>query len=476
MSELLRPSYHRTRLRPRMFHIGLGAFAKAHVLVFHDDMLRRTESDWGVVAARLHSGVAELDLLDEADGIYTVGEMSGDDIALRQVGAIVKTLHPARDGVEALIAQVADPDLCLITLTITEKGYCLKDGRLDRYHPAIEKDLASPDQPESAIGLITAGLRRRWRAGLPPLTILSCDNLPSNGELCYAAIRDFADHLDAGFGNWVREACRFPSSMVDRITPTMTETSRGQLAEALGRPDTNGVLCEPFRQWVIEDDFAGERPAWDLVGAELVDDVAPFEKMKLRLLNGSHSFLAYVGALAGLETISDCMLEPDLLRACRQLMLEEQAPTLDMPHGVDIALYADTLIDRFSNGALRHKTIQIATDGSQKLPQRLLAPVRDHLKAGRPWPLTALAIAGWMHYCRGRSEQGENLPLNDPLSARIKTIISETDGAKYVEELLGLSEIFSTDLPASVIFSTRIQTAYDQLRSEGVLRSVAANL
>jgi len=458
-----------------MLHIGLGAFAKAHVLVFHDDMLRRTDTDWGIVAARLHSGMAEFDFLDEADGLYAVGEMSGDDIVLRQVGAIIKTLHPARDGIEALVAQVADPELCLVTLTITEKGYCLKDGRLDPDHPAIAQDLASPERPESAIGLIAMGLLRRWQAGLPPLTVLSCDNLPSNGSLCRAAVTDFADHLGPDFGKWVRQTCRFPCSMVDRITPAMTAASHKQLAQALGRPDANGILCEPFRQWVIEDDFAGERPAWDLVGAELVDNVAPYEEMKLRLLNGSHSFLAYLGALAGLETISDCMLEPDLVRAARQLMLDEQAPTLNVPAGVDVALYADTLIDRFSNSALHHKTIQIASDGSQKLPQRLLTSVRDHLNTGRAWPLTALAIAGWMLYCRGRSEQGQDLPLNDPLSTRISAIAAEMDGAEYVEELLALNEIFGTDLPASVVFCTRIQSAYDQLRSEGVLRSVAGS-
>jgi len=476
MSELLRPSYHRTRLRPRMLHIGLGAFARAHVLAFHDDMLRRTNSDWGVIAARLHSGMDDLTLLDDADGLYTIGEMSGDDISLKQVGAIIKTLHPVRDGIDALLAQIADPELCLVTLTITEKGYCLKDGHLDPDHPEVSRDLASPGNARSAVGVLGEGLRRRWRAGLAPLTVLSCDNLPSNGKLCRTAIAEFADRLDPAFGNWVREACRFPCSMVDRITPAMTDASHRQLAEALGRADPNGILCEPFRQWVIEDDFAGDRPAWDLVGAEVVGNVAPYEDMKLRLLNGSHSFLAYLGALADIETIAECMLEPDLVRAARQLMLEEQAVTLDIPEGVDIALYADTLIDRFSNTALHHKTTQIASDGSQKLPQRLLQSARAHLRWGRSWPLTALAIAGWMLYCRGKSEQGEALPLNDPLSATITAIAGKADGADYVEELLTISEIFSTDLPASVVFCTRIQSAFEQLRSRGVLKSVAAVL
>jgi len=476
MSELLRPSYHRTRLRPRMLHIGFGAFAKAHVLVFHDDMLRRTGADWGVVAARLNSGMEDLNRLDEADGLYTVGEMSGGDIALRQVGAVIKTLHPVRDGVEALLAQIANPDLCLVTLTITEKGYCLKDGALDLVHPVIAQDLRTPELAKSAIGLLAEGLRRRWQAGGAPLTVLSCDNLPSNGTLCRAAITGFAERLDPEFGKWAQDSCRFPCSMVDRITPAMTVTSHQQLADTLGRPDANGILCEPFRQWVIEDDFAGDRPAWDLVGAEFVDNVAPYEDMKLRLLNGSHSFLAYLGAMAGLETIADCMLEPVLVRASRQLMLGEQALTLDLPEGIDIDLYADTLIDRFSNTALHHKTTQIASDGSQKLPQRLLASARDHLNAGRPWPLTALAIAGWMLYCRGQAEPGTDLPLNDPLGARITAIAEKVDGADYVEEMLALSEIFGTDLPASIVFCTKVQSSFDQLRSLGILNSVSSVL
>ncbi|ASP34704.1 mannitol dehydrogenase family protein [Labrenzia sp. VG12] len=472
-SDLSKPDYDRTRLRPRLFHLGLGAFAKAHVLVFHDEMLRQTGSDWGVVAARLHSGAKDLTLLDEASGLFAVGEMSGEDLALRQVGAILKTLHPQRDGMATLLAQIADPELAVITLTITEKGYCLKNGDLDLDHDGIRQDLSSPDTPTTAIGLIAQGLRLRQAAGLPGLTILSCDNLPSNGHLCQKAVSSYAAQLDPVLAKWIAETCRFPSSMVDRITPAMTEASHHQLSEALGHPDPNGILCEPFRQWVVEDAFAGDKPAWDLAGAEFVEDVAPYEELKLRLLNGSHSFLAYLGALAGFDTIAECMNSPVLKASARRLMLDEQAPTLKVPAGVDVNRYADALIARYANTALHHKTTQIASDGSQKLPQRLLASVCNHLQAGRSWPLTALAIAGWMHYCRGHTEDGTALPLNDPLADQIAALAARSEGRDFVDGILSLHEVFDADLPETPGFAETIHSAYELLQAHGVLASLS---
>lgn len=476
MSSIQGISYDRSALKPRILHLGFGAFAKAHVMVFHDDMLRQSPGDWGVIAARLHSGADELTELDEAHGVYTVGEMSGEDLQLREIGCVTGTVHARRDGMPALLSRIADPLLCVITLTITEKGYCLSGSTLDLAHEGIQKDLATPGDPQTAIGIIAQGLAMRMAAGASGLTILSCDNLPANGDLCRQALLAYAGEFDPKLKEWIASNCRFPCSMVDRITPAMTEASQQKLDAALGRPDPNGILCEPFRQWVIEDSFAGERPAWDLAGAQFVADVAPFEEMKLRLLNGSHSFLAYLGALAGMETISDCMNEPVLKAAAKKLMLDEQAPTLQVPEGVDIARYADDLIDRFSNSALRHKTTQIASDGSQKLPQRLLAPIRDHLAQGRRWPLSAFAVAGWMHYCRGTSESGASLPLNDPLSEQIRTIAGEYDGADYVNSLLSLVPVFGEELPATPAFADTIRAAYDDIGSRGVINSIAASL
>lgn len=470
---LSRPTYDRAILKPRLFHIGFGAFAKAHIAVFHDEMLRQTGCDWGVVVSRLNSGADELTALDEADHLFTVGEMADEELNLRQVGAIIKTLHPGRDGVEALLKQIADPDLHVITLTITEKGYCLAGGHLDLKNSAIVGDLANTSAPKSAIGLIVEGLRRRKAAGLPGITILSCDNLPTNGKLCEIAVLEFAEQINPGLKSWISAECRFPSSMVDRITPAMTDEAYGKLEIALGSPDTNAVLCEPFRQWVVEDNFAGEKPAWDVAEAAFVDNVEPYEDLKLRLLNGSHSFLAYLGALSGKETIADCMADETVKKAARKLMLEEQALTLDVPDGFDVAEYASQLIERFCNSALKHKTTQIASDGSQKLPQRLLAPIRTHLASERDWSLAAFAVVGWMLYCRGTSETGALLPLNDPMAARITEIVSTSDGDDYVRNMMHLDTIFGNDLSSDPQFSDAIIAAYQSLKSNGVQRSLA---
>lgn len=475
-ANIFRPPYDRSALKTRVFHIGFGAFAKAHTAVFHDDMLRQANNDWGMVVARLNSGEDALTALDQAQRLFLVGEMSDDSIALRQVGAVIKTLHPRRDGIGSLIRQISEPDLQVITLTITEKGYCLVRDVLNLENPGIVADLKSPSTPTTAIGLLVEGLRQRKDAGLSGLTILSCDNLPSNGRLCRTAVLEFAGHREPDLKAWISDTCRFPCSMVDRITPAMTKESHQKLENAAGAPDPNGILCEPFRQWVIENNFAGEKPRWDLAGASFVDDVEPFEDIKLRTLNGSHSFLAYLGALAGKETIADCMADPVFKSAAHKLMMSEQAPSLTIPEGFDIEDYAGMLIDRYSNRALHHKTTQIAADGSQKLPQRILAPVRSLLDAGRPWPLAALAIAGWMHYCRGVSEAGTKLPVNDPHADRIAELASGSDDDGYVLNMMLLAGIFGSDLPANPSFVGQVTSAYQTLKTDGVNTALAACL
>lgn len=475
-SALSRPSYDRAALKVRLLHIGFGAFAKAHTAIFHEDMLRRTESDWGMAVARLNSGEKELTALDEADHLFTVGEMSNDDLRLIQVGAVIKTLHPKRDGIDALIRQISDPDLEVITLTITEKGYCLSGDGLDLANPGIAADLTAPKTPSTAIGVLVEGLHQRKLAGLPGLTILSCDNLPSNGKLCRTAVLAFAGKRDQNLKDWISDACQFPCSMVDRITPAMTAFSHLKLDSALGSPDPHGILCEPFKQWVIEDCFAGAKPRWDLAGASFVEDVEPFEDMKLRMLNGSHSFLAYLGALADKETVADCMADPVFKTAARKLIMDEQVPTLSVPDGFDITAYADTLIERYSNTALHHKTTQIAFDGSQKLPQRLLAPIRNHLSQGRSWPLSALAVAGWMRYCRGVSEGGKNLPNHDPLAGDIRGYVAASDDEGYVSNMMRIAGVFGSDLPADSVFVSQVTRAYDTIKANGVRAALADRL
>jgi fructuronate reductase len=473
---VVQAGYDRAALRPRILHLGFGAFARAHPLLYTDLALAETRADWGVVAARLNTGAEELSALDQADGRYTVVITSDQGISARRVGCIVRTLHPGRDGKDVIPDLMASPALGIVTLTITEKGYCLAGDELDLSLPGIRYDLESPQSPKTAIGTIVEGLNRRRLAGLGGLTILSCDNLPANGHACHTAVLALARLRDAALADWIADTCTFPCSMVDRIVPAMSDESHALLTRILGHPDPNGILCEPFRQWVIEDDFAAGRPDWHLAGAEFVDDVAPFEEVKLRMLNGSHSCLAYLGALAGHETVADCMQDPLFRAAARRLMLSEQAPTLRVPDHIDLTAYADRLIERFSNSHLHHRTIQIAADGSQKLPQRLLAPIADHLRNGTPWPLSALAIAGWMRFLRGQAEDGAPLTVQDPLTDTLTLCAKEADGNTYVDALLALEQVFPTDLAANSEFRSLLHNAYRTLATQGAQASLTQTM
>ena len=309
-------------------------------------------------------------------------------IALGVAGLIVTQgtdLSAGRQvGLAAVLAALTQPEIAIVSLTISEKGYCHHpaSGRLMAEHPAIAHDIAHPAQPQSAPGLLLAALRLRRERGLPPFAVMSCDNMPANGRVTRQVLLDLAQRQDPALADWVRQEVAFPSTMVDRIVPAATPATLDEIAAALGGVrDECAIACEPFIQWVVEDNFAAGRPAWELAGAQLVSDVLPFEHMKLRMLNGSHSFLAYLGYLGGYRYINECMADEHYRRAALRLMLDEQAPTLSVT-GISLTDYAAQLIARFSNPALQHLTWQIAMDGSQKLPQRLLDAVRWHLRHG----------------------------------------------------------------------------------------------
>lgn len=452
-------------LQPRILHLGFGAFARAHMMVYLQD-LRDAGGDWRVIACRLNSGVEGLDALQAAGLEYDVLATDDTGTQTRRITTLAGTLHPARDGIDAVLARIADPSLAIISLTITEKGYALREGRLDRDHTAIRADLADPDHPRSAIGVIVAGLAARRAAGHGGLSVLSCDNLPLNGALARQAVLDFADMRDADLASWIERNVSFPATMVDRIVPALDDAALDLIAATTGRADRESIVTEPFRQWVIQDNFAADRPDWARAGAQLVPDVAPYEEMKLRMLNGAHSFLACVGQLSGYRTVADCMDDTVLRQATLRLMLNEQARTLKPLDGIDLEVYARRLIDRFSNSRLHHRTAQIATDSSAKLPQRLVAPAADHVAAGRPWPLTALAIAGWMQLVRHTVSQGN--ALSDPMRDVLADTVARTqDGAEFIDAMLQLREVFPPDLAANPRFAIPIHDAYQALLKGG---------
>lgn len=474
-----RPAWSRARLVPRMVHIGCGAFHRAHQAMYLHQLLASSDCDWGICAVNLmsESGKRLVEQLREQEMLYSVTESGESGQTQTLIGAIKEALHPALDGCDAILRALARPETAIVSLTVTEKGYCVNpaSGQLDRHHPLIQHDLSDPGRPKSAVGFIVEALRLRRDAGLPGFTVLACDNLRENGHVARAAVLGLAQLRDAALATWIEAQVTFPCTMVDRIVPAVTEETQQEIAALLGVNDPCGVVCEPFSQWVIEDNFAQGRPAWDRVGAQFVDDVAPFELMKLRMLNGSHSFLAWLGYLAGYTTVAETMQQPVWRRAVRALMLNEQCPTLRMPEGVDLDAYAEALVSRFSNPSLRHRTAQIASDGSQKLPQRMLDSIRYHLQHGGDYRCLALGVAGWMRYVLGKDERGEPHEVVDPLYVTLQQINQQhPEGRDRVTALLGLRAVFSDDLPAHKAFVETLQAAYAHLCQHGAEAAVAA--
>jgi fructuronate reductase len=468
------PRYERRAVTTGIVHLGVGAFHRAHQAVYTDDILARDPS-WGIVAASLRSPDT-YDALAPQDGLYTVSVRSQAREDLRVVGAIRRVIVAPR-AQDDLLGVMTDPQTRIVSLTVTEKGYCHDPatGTLNEVHPDVVHDLAHAGAPRSAPGFIIEALRRR-AAGLPPFAVLSCDNLPSNGRTARQVLTRFAELADRDFGRFLADEVSCPSTMVDRIVPATGDEDRGRISQALGAIDAWPVVTEPFTQWVIEDRFPQGRPLWDEAGAEFVVDVEPYEHMKLRLLNGSHSTLAYLGYLAAYETVADTMADPAFVRLVDGLMEHEVTPTLNMPLGADLTSYKRALIERFKNPALKHRTWQIAMDGSQKLPQRLLGTARDRLRAGAPIVRLALGVAAWMRYVTGIDEKGAPIDVRDPMASRLRELAQRAGNApeRLAEELFAVREIFGDDLPQDVRFISPVTNALKSLYERGAEQTVSS--
>lgn len=444
-------TYDRAAITPGIVHLGIGAFHRAHQAVYVDDLLGQ-EPGWGIVGASLRRPDTK-DALEPQGGLYSILVRDASGSACRVIGSVLEVIDATTEG-DRLLELMVNPSVRIVSLTVTEKGYCHDPatGHLDLNHPDIVHDLADPAHPRSAPGFIVEALDRRRQAGLVPFTVMSCDNLPSNGRTARRIIGEFAAARGSELADYVATAS-FPSTMVDRIVPATTDADRQIVSEALGLEDAWPVVTEPFTQWVIEDDFSAGRPRFEAAGAQMVEEVEPFERMKLRMLNGSHSTLAYLGYLAGYQYVAEAIGDPAFRKLIFGLMTEEAMPTLDMP-GTDLAGYRDALIERFANPALKHRTWQIAMDGSQKLPQRLLGTIRDRIAAGRSYERLALGVAAWMRYAGGVDEKGEAIDVRDPMVERFKAIAAEAGGdpGRIVDGFLALREVFGTDLPADPLF------------------------
>lgn len=457
-------------------HLGLGAFHRAHQAVYLQRHLNRHgQSDWGLCSANLRSNRTLVDQLRKQGGRYHVAEYRDrETVTLREIAVLRQALFVGEGGdeLEALLQRMASPHTRIVTLTVTEKGYCLNPatGQLRIDDPAIAHDIAQPHTPRSAPGIVLEALRRRRAAGIAAFTVLCCDNMPDNGQRTRRAVSALAALQDDGLAQWVNEQVAFPSCMVDRIVPAMDGDSFTRLAQQLDCHDPAAVVCESFSQWVVEDHFPLGRPDWEVEGVQMVEDVRPFETMKLRMLNGSHSLLAYLGLLAGHETVFDAINDADLAQFIERYMAEEAAPTLDMPAGIDLAIYARDLKARFANDSLQHRLRQIAMDGSQKLPQRWLLGVQQLLDDERGIACTALGIAAWIRYCTQPLPGSPMHVIDDPLNATFADLAGRFEGASRVDAFLDLGDIFPAALASHPGFRKAVQRAYDALARDGIRR------
>jgi fructuronate reductase len=433
--------------RVGIVHLGLGAFFRAHGAIYVAEAMKASGGDWGILGVSLMRPDMR-DALGPQGGLYTALELGPDEPVARTVDSVAGVLV-AREDPGAVLSAMADPGVRIVSLTVTEKGYCHAPatGALDPGHPDIAHDLARP-LPVSAPGFLVRALERRRALGLRPFTVLTCDNLPENGRLVRGVVLDLARAIDPSLADWIAAEARFPATMVDRIVPATTDDTLAEVERLTGRRDAAPVQHEPFRQWVVEDDFVdGARPDLASAGVELVADVTPFEHMKLRMLNGTHSALAYLGYLGGHETVAEAVADPVFAAYLRGLWRDEIIPSLAPPPGADLAAYAAALAARYANPGIRHRTWQIAMDGSQKLPQRILGTLRANLDAGRPSPGLILAVAAWMRYVGGTDLAGRPIDVRDPLAARLRALSegAASDEAR-VRALLAVPEVFPPDL------------------------------
>ncbi|NUT15264.1 MAG: mannitol dehydrogenase family protein [Cupriavidus sp.] len=475
-AEVRQPGYDRSRLSRGVVHLGLGAFHRAHQALYTEAALQDGDRRWGIVGVSLRDPRMARALAAQ-DFLYAVIERQGSEAAARIVGALVQALY-APHALAQVTGAIADPAASVVTCTVTEKGYYRHPSTsdLDLQHPDIRHDLAHPDAPRSTLGVLAAGIRHRPSGA--PLSIVCCDNMADNGDTLRRLLMQYASQLDPALARRIRDEVALPNTMVDRIVPAATPASLTFAQQRLGLRDEAAIVCEPFTQWVIEDRFAGPRPAWEAGGALLTGDVRPFQAMKLRMLNGTHSAIAYAAQLLGIETVAQAMADTVLGTFARGVMADLHA-TVAAPPGYDTARYGNALLCRLRNGAIAHHTAQIATDGTQKVPVRWLPALRESLAAGVERPCLERALALWLHYLRcDTNEHGGPLTACDPgappLAAALRGAHGDTDA---IRQVLAHGAIFG-DAPWPKPFQLRLAAHLTVLRERGAaaLMSFTDNL
>jgi fructuronate reductase len=464
---VLRPDYDRANTHIGIVHFGPGAFHRAHQASYFDRLLENDASR-AISAVSLKTPSVR-DALAPQDGLYTLVELD-EAPTVRVIGAIRELLVAAEDPA-AVSRRLCAPSTSLVTITVTEKGYCLDGGgELDFEHPDIVHDLRHPETPRSLVGWLVRGLHLRLQRGLGPCLVLSCDNLSNNGPTLQRAVLAFAARQDRALVDWIDERTRFPRTMVDSITPATDAALRSRVAQALGLQDAWPIQRERFVQWVVEEtDFDGQ-PDWASVGITVSRDVSAYERAKLRLLNGAHSTLAYLGLLAGLETVAQAMAQPALRTFVERLMVEDIEPTLA---GGELVAYRHSILRRFENPAMQHHLAQIAWDGSQKLPIRILGTIADAIRERRPLARLALPIGAWMHFIRARAASATPIvdPLAEQLAARGRRATGES--RHDLPLFFDLPGVFPPALTHNTGFVQALGSAYDLINRVGPLAAVA---
>ena len=462
------PTYARELVTPGVVHFGVGGFHRAHQAMYLDRLMNEGEAlDWGICGVGVMAADQKMkEVLDAQDGLYTLVLKHGDGTyEPRVIGSIVAYLF-APDDPEAVIERLAAPSTRIVSLTVTEGGYNISDitGEFDTANPDVVRDLAPGALPRTTFGLVTEALRRRRERGLVPFTVMSCDNLQGNGHLARRAFATFARLRDPGLGDWVEREVSFPNSMVDRITPVTTDADRAEVAERFGIRDQWPVVCEPFTQWVLQDAFTAGRPPYQDAGVQVVDDVEPYELMKLRLLNASHQGLCYFGYLCGYRLVHEAAQDPLFQAFLLGYMDEEATPTLPAVPGVDLAAYKHTLIERFSNPEVRDTIARLCAESSDRIPKWLLPVVREQLAAGGEIRRSAAVVASWARYAEGTDEQGEPIEIVDRLRDTVMKLASRQD--EDPDAFIANRQLFG-DLVDDERFRTAYRSALASLHTRG---------
>lgn len=462
------PRYDRSAITEGILHIGVGGFHRSHQALYIDELLEQHGvKDWAICGVGIMPQDAAMNkALNAQDCLYTLVERSGKDSSARIIGSL-KSYVFGYDNPEAVFARMADPSIRIVTLTATEGGYCINQatGQFDSQNEGIQHDLKNPAKPRTIFGYLAEGLERRRKSGQTPFTVLSCDNLQGNGHVTRSTLLAFCKERNAELAAWIDSNVTFPNCMVDRITPATTDSERELVRTVYGLDDAFPVVAEPFKQWIIEDHFCNGRPDLEKVGAQFVADVAPYEKMKIRLLNGTHSAMGYLGYLIGYRYIYEIAQAKEYIPYVQALMDIEVTPIVGSIPGVDLTQYKRTLLERFANETIRDQALRICMDGSAKLPKFILPSIQEQLERNGPVHRLILCVASWLRFLSGKDEQGNEIPIVDPQSDRLKQVAGKA-GRNPQIFLDELTDIFG-DLRHSNRFKEELRRWLDSLYDKG---------